>query len=574
MKFFVRPWIKFALLVTIVLAVYFQSISHPFSRFDDPFILEYYGINSTLSWLDVITPGNGFYFRPLVNLSYWLDIRLWGMDSTFMHLENIVVHLINVSLVFLIASQLPVSSKIKSFPFLCALLFGLHPINSESVNWIAGRTDVYAGAFVFLAFYYLIRAVQEESTLFAVLAFGVAFAGALSKETAIMFIPAAFLVFTYWPVMFHDVSKTRTWRIRYLLIPIVISSCLISSLLILVYVKRRSDNALSLIFEGGANIFIRSFEALGFYVKKTFLPLPLNVAIREVDPLYAIVGIIALCILFVSIRRSGIPCIFLLAAVLFTLPALVVATTPIAWTPYGERYLYIPSAFAVIGCLELTHQYMQRWNAVKWFVPVFSVIIAIASIVTIQRGMLWGDNLALIEDIVAKSPNFGVARNEYGALLIQDGRYAEAEKQFKIALDQKNQDSVNRIIRINLIGVKLHGKTPNEAKGILLNEIRSKANGDVELLKLLYTCDESLLGGAVTLESKRKIVAELIETNKILYLKTHEPHYLYRSGQLALSIGNKQDAAVHFRKVYEKASSDAFYREPARLLAEKLGPIK
>ena len=53
--------------------------------------------------------------------------------------------------------------------------------------------------------------------------------------------------------------------------------------------------------------------------------------------------------------------------------------------------------------------------------------------------------------------------------------------------------------------------------------------------------------------------------------KTSEPHYLYRSGQLALSIGNKQIAAVYFKKAYENARPDAYYREPARKLAEKLG---
>lgn len=571
MKTIVRPWLKIALSVTTVLAVYFQSISHPFSRFDDPFILEYYGINSTLSFLNVITPGSGFYYRPLVSLSYWLDFQLWGLDPTFMHLENIVVHLVNVLLVFLIASRLPVSLENKSLPFLSALLFGLHPINSESVNWIAGRTDVFAGMFILSAVYCLIRAIQEQSTRLAVLAFGVSFVGVLTKETAIMFIPAAFLVITIWPVMPLDVSRYRTWWTHFLLLPAVISSCLVSAMLMLIYSKRGGNNAISMIFEGGTNIFIRSFEALGFYVKKIFLPLPLNVAIMEVDPLYTIVGIIALCVSVVTIRRSGIPGIFLASAVLFTLPALIVAATPIAWTPFGERYLYIPSAFAVIGCLVISHRFAVRCNAIKWFVPIVSIIIVTAAIVTYQRGMLWGDNLALIEDIVAKSPDFGVARNEYGALLIQDGRYDEAGKQFRIAAGQNNQDNVNRVIHINMIGVRIHGKTPDEARRILLSEIGTKADGDPDLLKQLYKCEESILGGAVSLENKRKAVADMIETNECLYLKTNEPHYLYRSGQLALTVGSKQNAAVLFRKAYENAPSDAYYREPARRLAKELG---
>ena len=570
MNLTVSPRLKLALTLLFILAVYFQSICHPFSRFDDPGILEVYGLNSTLSWLDIITPGGGFYYRPLVNLSYWLDFQIWGMDPTFMHLENITVHLVNVFLVFLIASRLPVSIKFKGFPFLSALLFGLHPINSESVNWIPGRTDLFTGMFIFFAVYCLIRAIQEQSTRLAVLAYGVALVGTLTKETAIMFVPAAFLVIAYWPIVPLGEHRFKIWRTRFLLIPIVISFCLVSSLFLLVYVKGHGNNAISLIFEGGANIFIRSFEAFGFYVKKTFLPLPLNVAIVEVNSFYIIVGIIALCVIVVTFRRTGIPGIFFALSVLFTLPALIVATTSFAWVPFGERYLYIPSAFAVIASLELTLHYLVRWNEFKWFVPLVGIIILIASIITFQRGILWGDNLALLEDIVAKSPDFGVARNEYGVLLKQAGRFNEAENQFKIALRQNNKENVNRIIRLNLIWMKIREKQPAEVRQILLSEIGNKATADVELLKLLSKYDEYFLEKAVFIEDRRKIVGDIIKTNEILYQKTREPHYLYRSGQLALSIGNKQNAAVYFRKAYENARPDAFYREPARKLAEEL----
>jgi tetratricopeptide (TPR) repeat protein len=571
MNLTVRPRLKLAFTLFFILTVYFQSIGNPFSRFDDPGILEAYGLNSTLSWLDIITPGGGFYYRPLVNLSYWLDSQLWGMDPKFMHLENIIVHLVNVFLVFLIASRLPVSIKFKGFPFLCALLFGLHPINTESVNWIPGRTDLFTGLFIFFAIYCLIRAIQEQSTRLAIISYGVAFVGILAKETAIMFVPAAFLVIAYWPIVPLDEHRYRIWRTRFLLIPILISFCLVFSLFLVVYVKGHGNNAISLIFEGGANIFIRSFEALGFYVKKAFLPLPLNAAIVEVNSFYIIVGIIALGVLIVTFRRIGIPGIFFAISVLFTLPALIIATTSFAWVPFGERYLYIASAFAVIACLELTLSCLVRWNKANWFVPLISIIILIASIITFQRGILWGDNLALLEDIVGKSPDFGVARNEYGVLLKEAGRFNEAENQFKIALQQKNKENVNRIIHLNLIWMKIHGKQPAEVRQILLSEIGNKTNADFELLKLLSRYDEYFLGEAASMDDRRKIVGDIIETNEILYRKSREPHYLYRSGQLALSIGNKRNAADYFKKAYENARPDAYYREPARRLAEKLG---
>lgn len=570
MKLAVRPWLQLSLTLLFILAAYFQTISHPFSLFDDLAIVDHYGINSTLTWKDVITPDGSIYYRPLVNLSYWLDFQLWGMDSTFMHLENIVVHLLNVFLVFLIASRLTITSGIKSLPILSALLFGLHPINSESVNWIAGRTDVYAGLFVFIAVYCLIRAVQEQSMRLVIAAIVVAFLGTLAKETAIMFIPAAFIVTKYWPEVPQNISACRTWRKRCLLVPIAILSCIVLSVLIVVSVKGQGNNALSLIFEGDTNVFLRSFEAFGFYVKKIFLPLPLNIAIVEVNPLYAVFGVLALCVSVITFRSARVPGIFILLSVLFMLPALIVANTTFTWTPFGERYLYISSAFAVIGCLELFFRILTRWSAIRWFVPVVGIVIVVATVLTVQRGTLWGDNLALIEDTIAKSPRFGVMRNQYGGLLTLAGRQDEAEKQYIIASQQKNKENVDRAIRLNLIRIKLHGKQQAEAHRILLAEIGNKANGEVELLKLINIYDETLLGETKSLVDRKKIVADIIETNGHLCVKTRDAFYPYRSGQLALSIGNNQQAAVYFKKAYENARPGVYYREPARKLAEKL----
>lgn len=570
MIFVVRPWLKLALTLSFILAVYFQSISHPLGFLDDPGIVEHYGINSTLSFFDVIAPGGKFYYRPLVDLSYWLDFQMWGMDSSFMHLENIAVHLINVYLVFLIASLLPVTSELKSLPIISALLFGLHPINSESVNWIAGRSDVFAGVFILLAVYSLIRTVQEQSVRFAMVAFTVAFIGILAKETAIMFIPAALLVTTYWPVGPYEISAHRSWRRRFILTPILVSFCLAVSILILVYVKGRGNNAISLVFEGSTHLFIRSFEAFGFYVKKMFLPLPLNFAIVEVSPLYAIAGIVTLCLLIGTLRRSGVPGIFFAASVLFMTPALIISATAFAWTPFGERYLYISSAFAVIGCIELLYRVLARWNAVKLFMPIVSILVVTASIATFQRGMIWGDNLVLIEDTIEKSPTFGVLRNQYGGLLINAGRYDEALNQFHIGLRQKNKENTNRIMKLNLVWMEINGKPLDEARKILMSEVGSKTDGDVELLKRIKNIDESLLEKAATLEDKTRIVADIIESNEILYLRTGEPHYLYRSGQLALSVGNRHKAGLLFRKAYDNPRLKDYYRESARKLAEKM----
>ncbi len=571
MKITVRPGVKVAFSVVFVMAIYIQTIGHPLSRFDDPFIVEYFGLNSTITWLDVITPGNSFYYRPLVNLSYWLDFQLWGIEPSFMHLENVLLHLLNVFLVFLITSLISTASKNRYLPYAAAVLFGVHPINSEPVNWIAGRTDVFACAFVLLAVYLLIRALQEQSTRLSCLAFATSFIGMLTKETAVMFIPAAFLVTAFWPGLQSGLPRFRRLFAPCILVPVATSAVLVSALLLMVNVKRPGYTALSAMLEGGPDTLFRSYVAFGFYVKKMFLPLPLNAAIVDVSPWYAIIGLAALCAVIVAFRHPGIPALFFAISLLFILPALAVAATPIAWTPFGERYLYIPSAFAVMGGLVLLSCILERRNVDKLFVPVVGAVIVLSSFATFQRGQLWGDNLAMLEDIIAQSPNFGVARNEYGILLKMDKRFAEAEKQFFIAAAQKNRKNVDRMIHLNLISMKIQGKPTDEVKRILTSEMGTKIGGDPELLKVINNCNEDILVKETSLIVKRKLVADMIETNEILYLKTRDSFYLYRSGQLALSIEDSKTAAALFKKAYLSAQPDAYYREPARRLAVKLG---
>ncbi len=572
MNYVVRPKLQLVFAIMALLCVYFPTISHDFSRFDDPFIVEYYGINSTVSFFDVITPGRSFYYRPLVDLSYWLDSRLWGLQPSFMHLENIAAHVVNVILVFLIASRLPGTSHVRSLPLLSALLFGLHPINSEPVNWIAGRTDIFAGMFLFSAFYCFIRAMEERSTRFVCFGFGLFLVAVLAKETAAMFIPAVLLLSLYWPSALKgdDALPYKAWRRRHITGPLAGVSSIGASIFAITYFRRSGDNALSMILDGSVDTLLKTVEAFGFYVKKFFLPLPLNAAIVEISPWYAILGILALCLLLLTFRQSGISGVSFAIAALFIVPALIVASVPIAWTPFGERYLYLPSAFAVIGILSLSRSFMDRRELSRYFLPVTCGVVLIASMVTVHRGTLWGDNFALMEDIIKKSPDFGVARNEYGILLKKKGLFAEAQAQFEIAAKKENPENVDRIIRLNLIGMKMQGKRPDEMRDILLAEIGDKPRGDVELLKLLYKFDEHALGRAGSIVERKKIVAGLLETNEILYRRTANAHYLYRSGQLALSVGDTPAAARQFRKAAEKAPGGAFYREPALKLAERL----
>lgn len=111
--------------------------------------------------------GGDVYYRPLIHLSMNLDYSLWHLDPLGFHVTNILLHAINSILVFLAAfyliesritaSETGISGKNRLLqstwtPFLAALFFALHPIHTESVAWISGRSDMIATLFFLLAF--------------------------------------------------------------------------------------------------------------------------------------------------------------------------------------------------------------------------------------------------------------------------------------------------------------------------------------------------------------------------------------------------------------------------------------
>lgn len=104
------------------------------------------------SAFDVDRPGEETkdYYRPLVTLSYALDVRLHRENPFGYHLTNVILHAVTTLLVFGIALA---AGAVWELALGAGLLFATHPIHASSVAWIAGRTDLLAALFLSLAFW-------------------------------------------------------------------------------------------------------------------------------------------------------------------------------------------------------------------------------------------------------------------------------------------------------------------------------------------------------------------------------------------------------------------------------------
>ena len=185
------------LICCAVLGVYYSAMFAEISILDDLEMVNGLLNTQTCDLKGLFSPNSvgGGYYRPLIGVSFLIDRFAWFAQSEIMHFENVLLHLINTLLVYYLGRTLFIrDGGERLFPLVAALLFGLHPLTTESVYWLSGRTDLLAGQFVLLATLLVARTVRGASVALLVPAFLLVVVGAMAKETALAFIPGMFLI--------------------------------------------------------------------------------------------------------------------------------------------------------------------------------------------------------------------------------------------------------------------------------------------------------------------------------------------------------------------------------------------
>lgn len=138
------------------------------------------GVLSSHFWSEVREGSH--YYRPLVSLSFFLDVQVWGFTPMGFHLTNLLLHLATSLAVLALARRLTGSVLAAA---VAAVAFALHPIHTESVTFISGRTDVLATLFFLLALLGYVRWRQDGRTLAFAGSLVAFFLGLTAKEVAV-----------------------------------------------------------------------------------------------------------------------------------------------------------------------------------------------------------------------------------------------------------------------------------------------------------------------------------------------------------------------------------------------------
>ncbi len=188
------------LLIVATVALYYPSESHPFVNFDDNlYVTENSHVTSGLHWQTVkwafgtFEEGN---WHPLTWLSHAVDVQLYGLNPAGHHETNLLLHALNVLLLFWLLQQ---ATGYVGRSAMVAALFALHPINVETVVWIAERKNLLSMTFFLLALgAYRRYALKPAVSRYAVVALLFAL-GLMAKPQVITF-PFVLLLWDYWPL--------------------------------------------------------------------------------------------------------------------------------------------------------------------------------------------------------------------------------------------------------------------------------------------------------------------------------------------------------------------------------------
>lgn len=527
----------------VISGIYYPALSAGFCTVDDLSLIQSL-TTSKFSWSDTFMPGNGFYYRPLLKLTYRFDQWAWGVNPSFMHLENILIHLGNTLLVYAIATRFfrCTSHNLAHEPLLAATLFGLHPLGTESVNWISGRTDPLGSLFVLLGTLALFHALRTGRYKWLVLGSLLTVAGAMAKEVMIFFFPAGIVLIGLYPHRLnnerHRMERRKAWAV-FCLPPLLIFCFFLT-----VRWGLRGEDAMD--FAELASRNHRSFPDLvriffkvwGFYVKKLFWPMPLNFALTRIGNQYVWLGIAGLGgLLYMTRKNSWLWAPWIMAGLLLV-PTYFIGIANMTWTPLAERYAYLATAFWAIGMIGLLSAIPMTTRRAACAGVLILLLIGSYAFITAQRNRVWQDNLLLFADTVTKSPEHIGARNELGNALLSRGRIAEAKVQFEAGLAEAKVDFPP--LTLNLAHVYLLLQKPAKAREILLSAIQEKGinHASLPLLNKLALADEYLIAESRNLKNSQAQHRELRDVYELIYEKTNNPAALFRSRQLALTLDN------------------------------------
>ncbi len=530
----------YLIIIAVTFIVFGNTLDNQFVFDDESVVVNNLSIQSTSNIPKFFTAEEGFhkvigkYYRPIVSASYAIDYSIWGLNPYGFHLTNIIIHCIASLLLFRIFQILFWRYKYRNlFSLLSTLIFVVHPIHTEAVSWISGRTDSLVTVFFFGAFLcYLeftkeqeydrksgqVKSIAARNPLYLILSLVLYALGLLSKEM-IVTMPVIILLYDF-VYRKKDMDYFKSNILVYsLYVAITIAYLIIRHSLL----KDIPDRETYLYFFGKDSLtaFATMIKTIPVYFRLLFAPFGLlyhyNGVIRDSTSLLELPVILS--ILFIGLllyaayffyKKDSIISFAILFFLVTLIPVMNIVPT---MNLMAERFLYMVS-FALV--LVIAHLAMlgsaKRDKGI--LLAGLVVIILSMSYLTYDRNKDWKDNNALYSSAIG---------TEGSVLLVNEGniyanmqKYDDAARLYKRAIEIKETSLLahHNLGLVYIIKGKLDSAEIRFKRGIqidpyapdgyfqmaTLSNMRSKKDDAIYYLEKLQTVYPNYKNSAAILE--------------------------------------------------------------------------
>lgn len=439
------------ILILLILAVYWPVQNYGFLNFDDDvYITKNSYVQSGITLDGLYWAFSTKYFglwNPLIWISFMIEYHLFGFNAGGYHWTNVIFHIFNTILLFFLFRNLTGAVWRSAF---VAALFAIHPINVESVAWIAERKNVLSTFFWMLTMLFYVRYVREPNWK-RYLPIFICFALGLMSKPMLVTLPFVLLLIDYWPLNraalytqeetnIAAALKSGREKLSFLVlekIPLFILSAI--SIYITLYSSIHTPSSERIIYISSMQRITNVFFSYVMYLKKLFWPgdlsiwyLYLNVPIWQV-----ILSIVILIIITVLVCGSFKKYPYLPVGWFWYLGTLVpvIGIIQIASLTMADRYAYVPliGIFVMIawGAEQISSKavYLK-----KIFIFAAVLIIVLLTVAALNQVKLWTNTVTLFENALKKDPNNYMAYHMMGKEAARKGENEKALSYYDTAV--------------------------------------------------------------------------------------------------------------------------------------------
>jgi tetratricopeptide (TPR) repeat protein len=389
-------------------------------------------------------PGGPTSGRPLANLSLAINYQIGGLEPFGYHVFNLIVHTLAVLLLWRTLNLLlrleyfggRFDSVAELLAFAAALVWGLHPLNTETVQYVTQRTELMMGLFYIATIYCSLRYWDSKQFFWLMLASAACLCGMACKEVMAT-APLMVLLLDRTLVSGSFLKAMRNfWRLY---------AGLALGWLLQIGLNFNAPRSMTAGFAlkelPPVQWWLTQCEVLWMYLQRSVWPWPLSIhyqipllmSLANAWPYVAATGLLVIFTAILLWKRNAVGMVG--AWVLGILsPTFIV---PLLHEVAQERRMYLPLAglatLFVAGGFLLTRMPARGNSAIPIVTMALLASTAFAA-VDVHRLWVYRDDVSLWQETVDLQPNDSFAHNNLGIALAKRGRHQEAVVHFQASL--------------------------------------------------------------------------------------------------------------------------------------------